>query len=91
MTVSVAATAAKDLEQWLALGETCAEYGDACLEQANEQQLEKLPLTYHFAVTGSNNSGKLVKRASDAELASIKQRLNWQQTIAGLSGNNSGE
>jgi poly-gamma-glutamate synthesis protein (capsule biosynthesis protein) len=91
MTVSVEAKDAKDLEAWLALGEACKGYGDDCIQQAAKQQLKKLPLKYHFKVTGSNNSGKLVKRASDTELASIKQRLQWQQTIAGLSGNNSGE
>lgn len=91
MTVSVSADVAPDIDKWLALGAECASYQDDCLAKATEAGLTKLPLQYHFAALGSNDSGKLVHRATDAELASIKQRLNWQQTIAGLSGNNSGE
>ena len=91
MTVSVAAEKAPDIDKWLTLGASCESYADDCLAKATEAGLTKLPLQYHFAALGSNDSGKLVHRATDAELASIKQRLNWQQTIAGLSGNNSGE
>lgn len=91
MTVSVKADAAPDIDKWLALGDTCASYQDECLTKATEQKLAKLPLSYHFAALGSNDSGKVTHRATEAELASIKQRLNWQQTIKGLSGTNSGE
>lgn len=91
MTVTVEAADAPDLEKWLALGEQCAKYQDDCLAKATEQDLSKLPLKYHFAILGSNDSGKLVHRADAAQLESIKQRLRWQQTISGLSGSNSGE
>ncbi|MGB3023934.1 MAG: CapA family protein [Candidatus Saccharimonadales bacterium] len=91
MTVSLDASDAPDLAQWMALGERCATYQDTCLQMATDQELAKLPLKYHFAVLGSDNSGKLVHRASAEQLADIKLRLRWQQTISGLSGNNSGE
>lgn len=91
MAVSIDAKDAKQLDKWLALGEECAKYGDDCLQKANEQQLEKLPLKYHFAVLGSNDSGRMVHRADAAQLASIKQRLNWDRTITGLAGLHSGE
>lgn len=91
MSVSVDAKDAKQLDKWLALGEECSTYGDECLQKANEQGLEKLPLKYHFAALGSNDSGKMVHRADASQLASIKQRLNWDRTITGLSGLHSGE
>lgn len=91
MTLSVAAADAPDLDEWLALGETCAAYHDDCLRQATDQHLTKLSLKFHFGVVGSNNSGKIVHRATDTELESIKQRLRWQQTIQQLTGSNSGE
>ena len=91
MTVSAEAAQASDLDKWLALGEMCATHKDNCLAAAEQQQLKKLPLKYHFAALGSNDSGKMVRRATDVELASIKQRLDWAQTITGLTGVNSGE
>ncbi len=91
MTVNLDAKDAPDLDKWMALGEKCATYQDDCLKLATDQELAKLPLKYHFAVLGSNDSGKITHRADAAQLESIKQRLKWQQTILGLSGNNSGE
>ncbi len=91
MTASIDAHTAPDIDKWLALGESCGAYTDNCLAEATKQGLTKLPFRLHFAVLGSNNSGKMVHLATDAELASIKQRMNWQQTITGLSGNSSGE
>lgn len=91
MTVSVEAKDNPDLARWIKLAEECSSYQDACLAKAAEQKLSKLVLKYHFGVRGSDNSGKLVKPATPAQLDSIKQRLRWQQTISGLSGNNSGE
>lgn len=91
ITMSINAKDTPDLSKWIALGELCNGYDDSCLAMANQQQLAKLPIKFHFAVLGSNNSGKLVKPATDEQLASIKQRLDWNKTIAGLSGNYSGE
>jgi hypothetical protein len=91
MTVKVDAAENPDLASWIELGETCATYQDACLEQVSLQELQKLSLTYAFGIEGSDNSGKLVHKASPELLADIKARLRWQQTISGLSGNNRGE
>lgn len=91
MTLSIDAKNAPDLDKWIALGEKCAEYNDTCLAQAEAQGLKKLPATFHFAALGSNDSGKQVKLATADELASLKQRLSWDNTIKGLSGNYSGE
>ena len=91
ITMSVDAKNAPDLDKWIALGDKCAEYNDTCLAQAEAQGLQKLPITYHFAALGSNDGGKQVKPATPEQLTSIKQRLNWDTTIKGLSGNYSGE
>lgn len=91
MEVSIDASESEDLDKWLTLGETCQSYADDCLTRATEQGLKKLPMKYHFKALGSRNDGRLVHRANDSELASIKQRLNWESTIKGLEGVNSGE
>lgn len=91
ITASVDAADASDLDKWLVLGESCKTYHDDCLEQAEKQGLTKLPLKLHFAVLGSNDSGKVTHRADDTQLAAIKQRLGWSTTIAGLEGQSSGE
>lgn len=91
MTLSIDAKNAPDLDKWITLGETCAEYNDTCLAEAEKQGLVKLPVQFHFAALGSNDSDKLVKPATAEQLAAIKQRLNWDNTIKGLSGNYSGE
>lgn len=91
MTLSIDAKNSPDLDKWIALGEACAVYNDTCLAEAKEQNLKKLPIRYSFAALGSNDSGKLVKPATAEQLEAIKQRLNWDSTIKGLSGNYSGE
>ena len=91
MTVKIDASKNPDLAEWIKLGESCATYQDTCLQQVMEQKLQKLSLTYQFGIEGSDNSGKLVHKATPEQLADIKARLRWQQTISGLSGNNSGE
>jgi poly-gamma-glutamate synthesis protein (capsule biosynthesis protein) len=91
MNVSVDAKNAPDLDKWLTLGETCGTYADECLAKAKEEGLTKLPLSYHFSVLGSRDDGKVAHRATEAEIVSIKQRMNWTTTIKGLSGYNSGE
>jgi len=91
MTLSISAHAAPDLDKWIALTENCGSYDDQCLKTAMSQKLAKLPITFHFAVRGSNDSGKIVKPATSEQLAAIKQRLNWTTTIQGLTGSYSGE
>lgn len=91
MNVSVDVQNAPDIDAWLALGESCESYADNCLQKATEQQLTKLPLQYHFSVLGSRDDGKITHKATEAETESIRQRMNWQTTVKGLSGVNSGE
>lgn len=91
MTVSVDAKDNPDLKKWITLGAQCSAYRDSCLATAKEQNLHRLVVKYHFAMTGSDDSGKLVKKMTAQQIVTMKQRLQWQQTISGLSGNNSGE
>ena len=91
MSVSVDAANAPDLEKWIQLAENCDTYDDQCLKMATSQKLVKLPLTFTFAVAGSDDSGKQVKPANAAQLEAIKQRLNWSTTVKGLTGAYSGD
>ncbi len=72
------------LKKWLALGETCAVFKDDCLTQIQSQNLTKLNFTYAFDAIGTNDANKIVKPATEAQQASILQRLNWQSTMTQL-------
>lgn len=91
IALSLDARDAPDLEQWIELGKDCSAYNDSCMQQADEQGLQKLPFKYHFSVLGSNDSGKIVKPATAEQLSIIKERLSWSETIANLNGVYSGE
>lgn len=70
-----------ELAKWLDLGDKCKVYHDDCLEKAESAGLTKLPITYKFAVVGSNDADKITKPATEAEQAAILQRMNWQSTM----------
>ena len=91
MMVSVESKDNPDLAKWITLGEQCSAYQDTCLTKAKEQNLAKLVLKYHFAMTGSDDSNKLVKKMTPEQIVDMKNRLRWAETVKGLSGNNSGE
>lgn len=74
-----------DLDKWLKLGASCKAFKNNCLAQAEQQKLTKLDLRYEFSVIGSDNSSKITKPATEAQLASILQRLNWSNTIKQLT------
>lgn len=79
-----------DLDKWLKLGPACKSFGDDCLEKAKSQNLAKLSLTYEFSVVGTDNSGKIVKPANEAQTAAILQRLRWSDTVSRLTSPYSG-
>ena len=72
------------LTKWLALGETCASYHDTCLEEAEAQKLEKLPLNYSFGVVGVSTADKITKPATTDEQMAIEQRMVWSSTMLQL-------
>jgi len=72
------------LEKWLILGETCVSFKDDCLNQAIQQKLAKLNMTYQFGVVGTSDADKITKPATEAQQTSILERLNWQSTMNNL-------
>lgn len=72
------------IQKWLDIGDTCATFKDSCLQKAIDQNLDKLKLTYKFAVIGSDDSGKITHPASQTLQNSILQRLNWSNTMSKL-------
>lgn len=81
----------KDLKFWLDLGKTCGKFKDDCLAKAQEKDLEKPTYKFTFGVVGTDNSNKIVKPATEAQTASILDRLKWSQTIQGLQAPYFGE
>ncbi len=72
------------LKKWLAIGDQCGVFKDACLDQIVAQGLTKLDLGYKFGVVGTDDSGKITKPATTSQQNSILQRLNWQTTVNNL-------
>lgn len=72
------------VKKWLAIGDKCSTYKDNCLKTAEDQKLDKIPLTYKFGVVGTNDANKIVKPATPDQQTSILQRLKWQSTMEKL-------
>jgi hypothetical protein len=73
------------LAAWLKIGAQCKTYHDDCLQQAEQQKLTKLPMTFQFGVVGSDSANKITKPATADVTAGILQRLQWTTTMSGLS------
>lgn len=73
-----------ELDKWLTLGKECAKFKDDCLATAQGLQFKKLPMTYQYGVVGTDNSGKIVKPATQAQQESMLQRMKWQSTMSQL-------
>ena len=78
-------TSGEQLSAWAEIADDCAGQDvELCIEIIKSKGLAKLNFDYQFDIVGSDDSNKLVKRASDGQLESIKQRLNWDATLAEL-------
>ena len=77
-------TDTQEIDKWLTLGKTCATFKDDCLSTAASLQFKKLAMQYQYGVVGTDDGGKVVKPANEAQQASILQRLNWQNTMSQL-------
>jgi hypothetical protein len=74
-----------NVAKWLALAPSCAVYHDNCLEQAAQQNLTKVPVTYKFGVVAGQGGYKQITHKADASTqAAIETRTNWTQTSAAL-------
>jgi poly-gamma-glutamate synthesis protein (capsule biosynthesis protein) len=85
VAIDTGSSSSELIKKWLALGETCSTFHDSCLDGAISEGLKKLNLTYKFGAVGTNDSGKIAKPATLAEMPAILQRLQWQQTMNQLS------
>lgn len=74
----------ESLEKWLALGAKCASYHDTCLQEAQAENLEKVPMKYAFGVVGTSSANKITKPASASEQTAIEQRMLWTSTMSQL-------
>jgi poly-gamma-glutamate synthesis protein (capsule biosynthesis protein) len=71
------------LEDWLALGERCAQTTD-CTSLVEAADLPELQVQFAFGVVGVSTAGRITHAASPAVTAGILQRLDWTRTLAGL-------
>lgn len=74
----------ENLEKWQDIAKSCAAFQDDCLQQAQALGLQKPKFKLYFDFIPTDNSGKLAKKGDDALRQKMRQRLNWDKTIAGL-------
>ncbi len=73
--------------KWLALAETCKPKAaaDDCLEQAEQQGLEKLSLTLTYEpVANTSGAGQITRRGNEAIQRTVETRLRWAETKKAL-------
>jgi poly-gamma-glutamate synthesis protein (capsule biosynthesis protein) len=73
-----------NLAGWLEIAEQCRGDLPGCLALAQSKGLTRLDLTYEFAVFGTDDSEHQTHLATSSQTEAIKQRLNWDATIAAL-------
>jgi poly-gamma-glutamate synthesis protein (capsule biosynthesis protein) len=73
-----------NLQKWLAFSQTCIQYKDNCLQTAQTENLSKPSFSIKYDVVGSDNSGKLAKKASDQVLQDLIVKTNWLATKSKL-------
>ncbi len=75
----------EQLDAWLKLGSSCASYKDSCLKNAAKIGWKRLPYEYEIHIIGTDNSGKIVKPASEAVRQGIEARLQWSKVRSELA------
>jgi poly-gamma-glutamate synthesis protein (capsule biosynthesis protein) len=74
------------LATWLELGETCARQAGDCLAEIENAHLPRMRFTLGYDVVGSVNPDRVTRPATPAEEAGIRDRLHWEEAMAGLRG-----
>ena len=74
----------KNFQEWLKISKLCMEQEDDCLVQAAELGLEKPVFTVEYDAVGTDNSSRVVKKASADVEGVILERANWEETVKEL-------
>jgi hypothetical protein len=62
------------------IARTCSKFQDNCLQQIKDEDIKKPTFTITYNPIGSDNSGKLTKKASPQVEQLILNRLKWNTT-----------
>jgi coproporphyrinogen III oxidase len=73
-----------NFQKFLKFSQSCQKFKDNCLEEAIAENLQKPTFTIKYSAVGTDNSGKLAKKASPQVEAQILNQINWQQTQKSL-------
>lgn len=72
------------LKKWVAISELCKQDNNGCLGAVADMQLAKLPVDFTYEIVGVDTSGRMSHKASQRQLDSILERLNWNETSSKL-------
>ncbi len=74
----------KELEKWLALGDSCKTHKDNCFEQITQQGLKKPQISFKYSLVAGDNSNRLSKRANSTIQQAVEERVGWAAMKAAL-------
>jgi hypothetical protein len=75
----------ENVKKWITHGKDCLQGIDTCREIIEKYNLEKLNLSYEYAVVASQGGYReLTRRATPSVQAAVEERMNWQSTLTGL-------
>lgn len=75
----------ENVAKWLALGKSCTQHKDQCLEKAQQQGLKKIQPAFKYALVASTTGYKqLTQKASPSVQQAVEERANWAQTLKQL-------
>lgn len=77
----------QDFEAWIVLGERCKSDRSGCLDIIKSANIPRLSISWKFDYHGTiSTTTRIPRLAGAAEQTAIGTRLDWANTIEGLSG-----
>jgi hypothetical protein len=75
----------ENYQKILEFSKSCTKFKDNCLETAKKMNLNKPKFKITYDIVGSDNSGKLTKKASDKVFQDLQKKTNWLSTKSFLN------
>ena len=85
LSIDKAAVAPEQIKAWAELGKQCASATDTCLQQAEAQQLPRLPIKFGYDAVAIDLSGRITHKANQKLKDEILTRLNWAEVSQQLT------
>lgn len=76
----------ENVAKWLAIGESCKQHYDDCLNKAKQQNLKKIKPKFTYGLVASTTGYRKITQKADARTqAAVEERANWIKTLKELN------